>query len=106
MARAHILPKGEEGMQLHTYTRTYVRTYSRPITKYSILPLRLNFDEYSGLYGSCMPSSPLGSICALEYGYNGARDNKQNGVKYNCISRIGRCLHRNKATIIMTTALR
>ena len=46
------------------HMHTHVRTYSRPITKYSILPLRLNFDEYSGLYGSCMPSSPLVGVYA------------------------------------------
>ena len=52
------------------HIHTHVCTYSRPITKYSTLPLRLNFDEYSGLYGSCMPSSPLGSICTLGKMYN------------------------------------
>ena len=46
---------------MRTHVRTY-STYSRPIAKYSILPLRLNFDEYSGLYGSCMPSSSYASL--------------------------------------------
>ena len=72
--RAHILPLRRRGhatlhdqnskrvnknsnkwVMIVTCIHTYVREYSKPITKYS---LRLNFDEYSELYGSCMPSSP------------------------------------------------
>ena len=63
VSRAHILPLRRRGratlddqnsnrvtknsnkwVRIVTCIHTYVRTYSRPIT---ILPLRLNFDEYS-----------------------------------------------------------